>query len=74
MKLPVTDIEPIINAVHLCIDMQRTFARGGIWETPWMERVLPAVVTLSALQTERTICDACTVKSGKPGDQRKSTR
>jgi nicotinamidase-related amidase len=36
--------EPVTNAVHLCIDMQNIFARGGVWETPWMERVLPTIV------------------------------
>ena len=35
--------EPIENAVHLSLDMQNIFARGGIWETPWMERVLPTL-------------------------------
>jgi nicotinamidase-related amidase len=55
MKRPKTQIEPIANAVHLCIDMQNIFARGGLWETPWMERVLPAIVTLTALNPERTI-------------------
>ena len=34
-------IEPITEAVHLSIDMQNVFSRGGVWETPWMERVLP---------------------------------
>jgi nicotinamidase-related amidase len=55
MKPPAAQIEPITNAVHLCIDMQNIFTRGGVWETPWMERVLPAVVTLTALRPERTI-------------------
>ena len=55
MKLPKSAVEPITNAVHLCIDMQNIFAKGGVWETPWMERVLPAVVTLTALNPERTI-------------------
>lgn len=31
----------ISDAAHLCIDMQNIFAKGGVWETPWMERVLP---------------------------------
>jgi hypothetical protein len=26
-------VTPIENAVHLCIDMRRIFAKGGIWET-----------------------------------------
>jgi hypothetical protein len=34
-------MNPIENAVHLCVDMQLIFANGAIWETPWMERVLP---------------------------------
>jgi nicotinamidase-related amidase len=46
---------PVDNAVHLCVDMQRIFARGGLWETPWMERVLPAIVALVARHPERTI-------------------
>jgi nicotinamidase-related amidase len=47
--------EPITDAVHLCIDMQNIFARGGIWETPWMERVLPAIVDICARYTARTV-------------------
>jgi nicotinamidase-related amidase len=35
--------------------MQRIFARGGIWETPWMERVLPTVVELARRYAERTV-------------------
>ena len=47
--------EPVTNAVHLCIDMQNIFAQGGIWQTPWMERVLPAIVDISARYTARTV-------------------
>jgi len=46
---------PIENAVHLCVDMQRIFANGGIWESPWMERVLPTVVGIVAHCPERTV-------------------
>jgi nicotinamidase-related amidase len=46
---------PVDNAVHLCVDMQRIFARGGLWETPWMERVLPTIVDLVARHPERTV-------------------
>src|SRR5258708_26165597 len=48
-------MKPIQNAVHLCVDMQRIFARGGIWETPWMERVLPTIVDLVGRYTEQTV-------------------
>jgi nicotinamidase-related amidase len=47
--------ELVTNAVHLCIDMQNIFARGGIWETPWMERVLPAIVEITTGYTARTV-------------------
>jgi nicotinamidase-related amidase len=46
---------PIRDAVHLCVDMQRIFARGGVWETPWMERVLPVVADIAARFAERTV-------------------
>jgi nicotinamidase-related amidase len=55
MRPVKTDIEPISNAVHLCIDMQNIFSKGGLWETPWMERVLPTILTLTAWKAERTI-------------------
>ena len=46
---------PVDNAVHLCVDMQRVFARGGLWEMPWMERVLPTIIDLVARHPERTV-------------------
>jgi nicotinamidase-related amidase len=48
-------LEPIRNAVHLCVDMQRIFAKGGIWETPWMERVLPVIVEIAERYAKRTV-------------------
>lgn len=48
-------VEPVSNAVHLCIDMQNIFARGNIWETPWMERVLPAIAGICDRYTARTV-------------------
>jgi nicotinamidase-related amidase len=54
MALPQS-FEPISNAVHLSIDMQNIFAPGGIWATPWMERVLPAIVALAELNPPRTV-------------------
>ena len=41
--------------VHLCLDMQRLFAPGGIWATPWMERVLPNVVRVAEAFCPRNI-------------------
>lgn len=40
---------------HVCVDMQRIFAEGTQWHTPWMERVLPNVVSLVELDPPRTV-------------------
>jgi len=47
--------EPIRNAVHLTVDMQNIFAPGGIWATPWMERVLPTIVAIAEYDPVRTV-------------------
>jgi nicotinamidase-related amidase len=54
MAEPVS-LKPIAQAVHVCIDMQKIFSKGGIWSTPWMERVLPGVVRLVEHNPARTI-------------------
>lgn len=46
---------PLGEWVHLCVDMQRMFAEQTEWHTPWMERVLPNVVSLIELDPARTI-------------------
>lgn len=43
------------RSLHLCVDMQRLFAQGGVWPTPWMERVLPRVAALAERHPERTL-------------------
>lgn len=43
------------GTVHLCIDMQRLFAPGGPWPTPWMERVLPIIVALVERSPHHTV-------------------
>jgi len=43
------------KTVHLCIDMQRIFARGAPWATPWMERVLPVISEIAGRFPERTV-------------------
>ena len=47
-------IEPISKAAHLCVDMQNIFAAGGVWETPWMGRVLPTIEAIADRYRERT--------------------
>ena len=55
MILAKAVVEPVSHAVHLCVDMQNIFARGSIWETPWMERVLPAIAGICDRYTARTV-------------------
>ncbi|MBR0831511.1 cysteine hydrolase [Bradyrhizobium manausense] len=43
------------NAAHVCIDMQRLFAPGAPWATPWLERVLPQIRCLVLQARERTV-------------------
>jgi len=40
---------------HLCVDMQRLFAPGGPWPTPWMPRVLPVIASLAERFVAQTI-------------------
>ncbi len=42
-------------ALHLCVDMQRLFSTEGPWPTPWMERVLPVIVSIAERAPERTL-------------------
>ncbi|MET3997114.1 hypothetical protein ABID65_008794 [Bradyrhizobium sp. S3.9.2] len=42
------------NAVHICVDMQRMFAESTEWKMPWLPRVLPNVVSVTAVHPERT--------------------
>lgn len=50
-----SDVSEITDAVHLCTDMQNIFAPGGLWATPWMERVLPTIVSIVSRYQSRTI-------------------
>lgn len=45
----------VVDAVHVCVDMQRLFQAQGLWETPWMTRVLPGIVRLVERRPEQTI-------------------
>jgi len=46
---------PGVHAVHLCVDMQRMFAEDTEWKMPWLPRVLPNVVAITAAHPERTL-------------------
>ncbi|QOG20612.1 MULTISPECIES: cysteine hydrolase family protein [Bradyrhizobium] len=55
MRDSTSKVADITNAVHLCIDMQNIFAPGGLWATPWMERVLPTIAVIASRYQARTI-------------------
>lgn len=40
--------------MHICVDMQRIFADDTEWHTPWMDRIVPNVVSIVARQVEHT--------------------
>src|SRR2546430_17163068 len=60
-------MEGIRDAAHLCIDMQNIFAKGGVWETPWMERALPVISDLCARYRERTVFTRFITPDGPQG-------
>jgi nicotinamidase-related amidase len=43
------------RTAHLCIDMQNLFAEETPWHTPWMDRVLPAVLQIARGHAAATI-------------------
>ncbi len=45
----------IRNWAHICVDVQSLFAEPTEWHAPWLERVLPAIETLSEAAGRRTI-------------------
>lgn len=55
MRDSTSEVAEIRDAIHLCIDMQNIFAPGGLWQTPWMERVLPTIVSIVSRYQARTI-------------------
>jgi nicotinamidase-related amidase len=55
MRDSESEIPDIRDAVHLCIDMQNIFAAGGLWEMPWMERVLPVIARIASHYKARTV-------------------
>jgi nicotinamidase-related amidase len=54
------------TAVHLCVDMQRMFAEGTDWKMPWLERVLPNIVSVVSAHPEKTIFTRF-IPARKPG-------
>jgi nicotinamidase-related amidase len=62
-------MQAISDAAHLCIDMQNIFTRGGVWETPWMERVLPVISHICARYRDRTVFTRF-ITPEKPEDRR----
>jgi len=43
------------RAAHVCIDMQNLFAEETPWHTPWMKRVLSAVVEIAERHPAQTV-------------------
>jgi nicotinamidase-related amidase len=43
------------RTMHVCVDMQRMFAPGSSWGSPWTEQILPAVAEIAGRFPERTV-------------------
>ena len=54
------------TAVHLCVDMQRMFAEGTEWKMPWLDRVLPNILSITSTHSEKTIFTRF-IPAHKPG-------
>jgi nicotinamidase-related amidase len=52
---------------HLCVDMQRLFAEGTDWHTPWMNRVLPVVRRIAEARPDRTVFTRF-IPAARPGE------
>jgi len=55
MRSSKSEVAEIKGAVHLCIDMQNIFAPGGLWQTPWMARVLPTIASIVSRYQARSV-------------------
>jgi nicotinamidase-related amidase len=58
---------PGATAIHICIDMQRMFGEDTPWKMPWLPRVLPNLVEITAAHPERTVFTRF-IPARKPGD------
>jgi len=58
---------PGSDAVHICVDMQRMFAEVTDWKMPWLPRILPNIVEVTASHPDRTIFTRF-IPAGKRGD------
>ena len=54
------------TAVHLCVDMQRMFAKGTEGKMPWLDRVLPNILSITSTHPEETIFTRF-IPARKPG-------
>jgi len=54
------------TAIHLCVDMQRMFAEATEWRMPWLERVLPNILSIASAHPEKTIFTRF-IPAQKPG-------
>ena len=54
------------TTLHLCVDMQRMFAEGTEWKMPWLERVLPNILSITSAHPVTTIFTRF-IPARKPG-------
>ena len=53
------------TAVHICVDMQRMFTEGTEWKMPWLERVLPNILSITSTILKRRYSPASSRPKGR---------
>jgi len=53
---------------HLCVDVQNMFASGTDWQTPWLNRMLPAIEALVERDPAATVFTRF-IPPASPGDE-----
>ncbi|MGF6426527.1 hypothetical protein [Bradyrhizobium elkanii] len=54
------------TAVHMCVDMQRIFAESTEWKMPWLELILPNIVSITSAHPASAIFTRF-IPTWKPG-------
>lgn len=59
------------SCLHLCVDMQRLFGPGYLWTVSWLEKVLPTIEAVCAVNPRRTVFTRF-IPAARPGEGRGS--
>jgi nicotinamidase-related amidase len=58
---------PLSRCAHLCVDMQKLFAEGTDWATPWLPRVVPNIRRIAERHRDETVFTRF-IPASRPGN------